>query len=494
MTITQHISIDLQQPGNAPMIHAVQGDEYTRVVEIDLYSGGVEWNPPIGCEVVIRYGKPDGKCGIYGNLPDDTSAWTIDGNTISVILAPQMLTVSGIVKAQAQLIVGEKQIVSTFEFMVDVAADPSKGVQKSEIYNGWHKVFLPQTTGARIGHFLEIDGVDAEGRITKVSAVPAPSGVYVGAIQPADGSLYWLDTADQAAGEAVKYTVTTDLDNVDIDNTAQSVGEGNSYAATLLVDAAYVLQSVSITMGGIDVTSAAYTGNSIYIGSVIGDIVITATAIARADTGNVWSITNNLSNVTSDNTTLSVEDGSAYIATLSWDSNYKISSIVITMGGENVTDTVYADGVITIGVVTGDVVITATAVVKDPYIDNEDNIYKVFTSPTITLDLDTTGDDLPSDYMYFYYPAKDEYAVGVRRIGTSYWNQPAGSASAVIEMFGAGYYKHYADRGWNIQVISWKKIYDHYNALFADGTLGNQPRAINFELAVGAKILYNYAE
>jgi hypothetical protein len=290
------------------------------------------------------------------------------------------------------------------------------------------------------------------------------------------------------------YTVTINLENVTIDNTTESVNEGDSFAATLTVGDDYVMQSVSVTMGGVDVTSAAYAGNSIYIGSVVGDVVITATAIARAETGNVWSITNNLSNVASDNAILSVDDGSEYTATLSWDSNYKISSIVITMGGENVTDTVYADGVISIDVVTGDVVITATAVVKDPYIDNEDNIYKVFTSNTITLDLDTTGDDLPSDYMYFYYPAKDEYAVGVRRIGTSYWNQPAGSASAVIEMFGAGYYKHYADRGWNIQVISWKKIYDHYNALFADGTLGNQPRAINFELAVGAKILYNYAE
>ena len=353
-------------------------------------------------------------------------------------------------------------------------------------------VVAPKT--AKVGQTIVIKEIDANGRPIKWEAVDASSDVHIGPTQPTDRTMYWLDTSDQASGEAITYTVTANLENVEIDNTVGSVNEGDSFAATLIVSDDYVLQSVSITMGGIDVTSAAYTGNSIYIGSVIGDIVITATAIARADTGNVWSITNNLSNVTSDNTTLSVEDGSAYIAALSWDSNYKISSIVITMGGENVTDTVYADGVIFIDVVTGDVVITATAVVKDPYIDNEDNIYKVFTSPTITLDLDTTGDDLPSDYMYFYYPAKDQYAVGVRRIGTSYWNQPAGSASAVIEMFGAGYYKHYADRGWNIQVISWKKIYDHYNALFADGTLGPQPRAINFELAVGAKILYNYAE
>lgn len=176
MTITQHISIDLQQPGNMPMVHAVQGDEYTRVVEIDLYSGGVAWNPPSGCECVIRYGKPDGKGGIYGTLPDETSAWSIDGNTISVILAPQMLTVPGIVKAQVALIVDQKQIVSTFHFAVNVEEDSSKGAGKSENYVNWKTYYIPQTKDAVVGQYLQITKVDAEGRVIEVTPVDAPSG------------------------------------------------------------------------------------------------------------------------------------------------------------------------------------------------------------------------------------------------------------------------------------------------------------------------------
>lgn len=176
MTITQHISIDLQQPGNAPMVHAVQGDEYTRVVEIDLYSGGVAWNPPSNCECVIRYGKPDGKGGIYSVLPDNTPAYSIAGNAVTVTLAPQMVTVPGVVEVQVSIIKDRKDRLSTFSFAVDVEADPSKGELKSENYVNWKSYYIPQTTGATVGQYIMISKVDADGRIIEVVPVNAPSG------------------------------------------------------------------------------------------------------------------------------------------------------------------------------------------------------------------------------------------------------------------------------------------------------------------------------
>lgn len=226
MTITQHISIDLQQPGNAPMIHAVQGDEYTRVVEIDLYSGGVAWNPPSGCECVIRYGKPDGKGGIYGTLPDDTSAWSIDGNTISVILAPQMLTSPGIVKAQVLLIVDQKQLVSTFHFAVNVEEDSSKGAVKSENYVNWKTYYIPQTKNATVGQYLKISKVDADGRVIEVVPVDAPSGGYGGGDLDMDGSM--IDNVgalsfvpvDDGYSQAFYIQAGSDIKNDDGSNTA----------------------------------------------------------------------------------------------------------------------------------------------------------------------------------------------------------------------------------------------------------------------------------
>lgn len=77
-----------------------------------------------------------------------------------------------------------------------------------------------------------------------------------------------------------------------------------------------------------------------------------------------YTVTNKLSNVTSSNTTASVEENSAYTATLTAASGYTLegATVTVTMDGTDVTATVYADGVISIPAVTGNVVITATAV------------------------------------------------------------------------------------------------------------------------------------
>ena len=75
------------------------------------------------------------------------------------------------------------------------------------------------------------------------------------------------------------------------------------------------------------------------------------------------SITNSLSHVSNSNAAVSVEDGAAYTATLTADIGYTMGSVVIKMGGTDITSTVYtaSTGVISIASVTGDVTITAVA-------------------------------------------------------------------------------------------------------------------------------------
>lgn len=75
------------------------------------------------------------------------------------------------------------------------------------------------------------------------------------------------------------------------------------------------------------------------------------------------NITNSLSHVSNSNAAVSVEDGAAYTATLKADSGYTMGSVVIKMGGVDITSTVYtaSTGAISIASVTGDVVITAVA-------------------------------------------------------------------------------------------------------------------------------------
>ena len=73
------------------------------------------------------------------------------------------------------------------------------------------------------------------------------------------------------------------------------------------------------------------------------------------------AISNTLTGVTTSNPATSVEDGSAYTATITPDSGYTIDTVSILMGGTDITSTAYSNGVITIASVTGNVSITIVA-------------------------------------------------------------------------------------------------------------------------------------
>lgn len=81
-------------------------------------------------------------------------------------------------------------------------------------------------------------------------------------------------------GSEVMYSVTSNLTNVSISNAATSVTNGAAYNVMLTAADGYELSSVTVTMGGADVTATAYSNGIVSIASVTGDIVITATATA----------------------------------------------------------------------------------------------------------------------------------------------------------------------------------------------------------------------
>ena len=163
--------------------------------------------------------------------------------------------------------------------------------------------------------------------------------------------------------ESVGYanSVTYSLTNVTAGNTAATVENGGSYSTTLTASGGFVLGSVTVTMGGIDITTSAYDSSSgtVTIPEVTGDIVITASAIANAR-----AVTYDLTNAVSSNTASYVNDGGSYTTTLTANSGYALSSVTVTMGGADITNTAYNanTGLVSIASVTGDVVITAVAV------------------------------------------------------------------------------------------------------------------------------------
>lgn len=169
-----------------------------------------------------------------------------------------------------------------------------------------------------------------------------------------------LDIGDIQGSFETFAVVTNDLLNVNTSNTAPLTRIGNQYVATLSPKQDFEITDVSVVMNNIDITSTAYDSltKTITISDVSGDIIITAVAI----NANQCTITNNLTNITNSNQDVIIQKNTAYSATLTPISEYAIDTVTITMGETDITSTAYNDGDIYIATVTGDIVITATAI------------------------------------------------------------------------------------------------------------------------------------
>lgn len=134
MEITHKIELDFLKRSISPQIDVVQNDQNSRTVKIGLYAGGTPWEIPSGVSAVIRYSKPDNTSGLYDTMPDGSKAWGASGNILTVRLAPQVLTVPGVVMASAAL-VSDANVLGTFSFRVNVDQDPAAGdVISSDYY------------------------------------------------------------------------------------------------------------------------------------------------------------------------------------------------------------------------------------------------------------------------------------------------------------------------------------------------------------------------
>lgn len=115
------------------------------------------------------------------------------------------------------------------------------------------------------------------------------------------------------------------------------------------------------THGDISASQIAYFRmNAAYIGD---DSIITVNEeIKYADEANTCVIVNSLINATTNNNVSTIEKGSAYNATIAANNGYKIKSVTITMDGIDITSTAYSNGVISIGSVTGNIIIIVHAI------------------------------------------------------------------------------------------------------------------------------------
>lgn len=147
------------------------------------------------------------------------------------------------------------------------------------------------------------------------------------------------------------------------------------------------------------------------------DLIVTVNEkITYGDASIKFAITQNLTNVSSSNMAIEVSNGEAFTTTLTANSGYKMSTVTVIMDGTDITSTVYNNGVINIPEVTGDVVITARAIVSSSSYtnllpistDTDDTIYNdIGYMPDTYLSSSTFGPSAKTGYYTSgFIPAK----------------------------------------------------------------------------------------
>ena len=156
-------------------------------------------------------------------------------------------------------------------------------------------------------------------------------------------------------------TITKNLTGCTISNAATQVDYGEAYTATIAAESGKTITSVVVKMGGVDITSTAYTADSgaINIAKVTGAVTITAAASVPSVT---YNITRNLTNCASSNTANTIAEGASYTTTLSPTGTYKkLGAITVTMGGTDISASAVSGSTVSIASVTGNIVITCAA-------------------------------------------------------------------------------------------------------------------------------------
>lgn len=134
MQIIYHMTMDMSRHLPVAPVDAVQGDGNTRKILLTLLEDGKTWNVPEGVTAAVAFRKADGKKGLYDALPDGKQAVTFEGNTVTAILAPQVLTCPGDTCAAVVFHDSNLSQLATFPFAIRVKGNPAAGKTVSNDY------------------------------------------------------------------------------------------------------------------------------------------------------------------------------------------------------------------------------------------------------------------------------------------------------------------------------------------------------------------------
>lgn len=133
-------------------------------------------------------------------------------------------------------------------------------------------ISLPKASGDVYGNVDSGNNIVLNGELA--------DGNYYIKYEMADGST--IDIGELVLDTTAKYTITNNLTNCKNSNNSTEITHGESYSATITANVGYEIETITVTMNGINQT---ITNGVIDIKNVTGDIIITATAkeLPKAD-------------------------------------------------------------------------------------------------------------------------------------------------------------------------------------------------------------------
>lgn len=286
----------------------VQGDRGNKI-KINVYEDGQPVNLT-GCSITAKYKRADGQI-INGSVTN------ISNNSFDAVIDSDITKVVGTLKMLFSIEKDDVK-VSTFLLLADVregllentgssggstgggevTVDLSNYYKKNETYS---KAQIDSQFKDIANNFKLVTGDNNTIKLMFGTKELSSITINGGTVEPTPNT----------------YTITNTLSNAINSNPDTSIEENSSYSAIISVNNGYKIKNVTVTMGGIDITASAVSGNTITIANVTGNIVITVTTEVDTDVvvGNIDSNNNiNLTGLNAGTYTLKYEDENGVLA------------------------------------------------------------------------------------------------------------------------------------------------------------------------------------
>lgn len=134
----QHFNIDIDKPNGFLVLYSKQADSMSRFFSVSLFSGGAEWEPPEGSVLTVRFGAPGMPAGWYDTItePDggSHSAFSVDGNTITVELAEQAVSAPGTNIVSLLINGADGYQLASWNFILQIELVPGLEAPEATVY------------------------------------------------------------------------------------------------------------------------------------------------------------------------------------------------------------------------------------------------------------------------------------------------------------------------------------------------------------------------